>query len=306
MSCLKGKAELLYSKTFDCANNRLELADLLEESQQTLSLGVGSCSVIVGDSGSGKTTLVKAFIKRFNEKHSTDVSENKSIKACYIRSPSNMSPLDLYRAILGSMAEPGSIQGSEVELRRRIAQQVKNKRYRVLVFDEFQQVVEKVGVKSARQIADYLKELVDELGLFLVFAGTSKVMNILEINEQFASRCSLIIEKKLLSVSTRKNYVHFVKYLITLNEHLKFSQIDFTNPEISLPIFAMTKGDLRQLSMLIRKAVFHACDKNRDEVLVKDFAAVFSSISASKKNQANPFSKKFSLLKVELGVNYEL
>ena len=77
MSSLKAKAQLLYSKTFDCVNNRQELADLLEESQQTLSLGVGSCCVIVGDSGSGKTTLLKTFIKRFNEKHSTDVSRHQ-------------------------------------------------------------------------------------------------------------------------------------------------------------------------------------------------------------------------------------
>lgn len=303
---LKTKAAMLFEKTVQCADNAQELNDLLLESEQVLNLGVGSCCVIVGDSGSGKTTLVKAFIKRFNAKPVDDSNDSLLAKACYIRSPSNMNPLDLFRSILSGMGEPGTIQGSEVELRRRIVQQLKNKNYRVLVFDEFQQVVEKVGVKSARQIADYLKELVDESGLFLIFAGTSKVMNLLKVNEQFESRCSLIIRKKLLSVSTKSNHTLFVNYLLTLNKVLQFTQVDFTKPEINLPIFAVTNGDLRQLSILIRKAIYNAESENRDEVLKKDFVDVSSAVRVNQQRKSNPFSKKFMILKKELGVNYEI
>ncbi|MBB1291606.1 TniB family NTP-binding protein [Pseudoalteromonas sp. SR41-4] len=303
---LKVKAIMLYEKTVRCADNVKELDELLQESEQVLTLGVGNCCVIAGDSGSGKTTLVKAFIKRFNAKQVDDANDSTPTKACYIRSPSNMNPLDLFRSILSGMGEPGIIHGSEVELRRRIVQQLKNKHYRVLVFDEFQQVVEKVGVKSARQIADYLKELVDEFGLFLIFAGTSNVLNLLKINEQFASRGSLIIEKKLLSLSTKGDYTTFVNYLLSLNTVLQFTQVDFTKPEINLPIFAITKGDLRQLSILIRKAIFKAESENRDQVLKKDFVDVSSTVRVNQRRKSNPFSKNVKALKIDLGVKYEV
>ncbi|WP_282114914.1 ATP-binding protein [Pseudoalteromonas arctica] len=303
---LKTKAKMLTEKTFVCAKNKEELDQLLSEASNVIELNSGCCTLIVGDSGSGKTTLLKKFKTRFNEQYTNTASPKGSDQACYIRSPSNMSPLDLYRAILKGFDEPGIIEGTEVQLRIRIAKQMQTKRYRVLLFDEFQQVVEKVGIKSVRQIADYLKELVDEFNAYLVFAGTSKVQNLLSINEQFASRNSLTIQKSLLSVSTKNNYRTYVSYLLTLNENLKFTHIDFTDPQINLPLFATTNGDLRQLTQTLSKAILYAAKRQRDEMLLNDLIQTFSPKLIKGRTQVNPYSQKFLILKKELGVNYEM
>ncbi|MBQ4834702.1 TniB family NTP-binding protein [Pseudoalteromonas sp. MMG010] len=303
---LKIKAKMLTELTFDCMALREELELLLSEASNVIELNNGCCTLIVGDSGSGKTTLVKKFKTRFNEQYANTVSPKDSEQACYIRSPSNMSPLDLYRAILKGFNEPGIIEGTEVQLRTRIAKQMQTKRYRVLIFDEFQQVVEKVGIKSVRQIADYLKELVDEFNVYLVFAGTSKVQNLLSINEQFASRNSLTIKKSLLSVSTQDNYKTYVSYLITLNKDLKFTHIDFTDPQINLPLFATTNGDLRQLTQTLSKAILYAAKRQRDEMLLNDLIQTFSPKLIKGRTQVNPYRQKFTILKKELGVHYEV
>lgn len=303
---LKAKAKMLTEKTFVCAKNKEELDLLLSEASNVIELNNGCCTLIVGDSGSGKTTLLKKFKTRFNEQYFNTVSPNSSEQACYIRSPSNMSPLDLYRAILKGFGEPGLVEGSEVQLRIRIVKQMQTKGYRVLLFDEFQQVVEKVGIKSVRQIADYLKELVDEFNLYLVFAGTAQVQNLLSINEQFASRNSLTIKKSLLSVSTKNNYRTFVSYLLTLNENLKFTHIDFTDPRINLPLFATTNGDLRQLTQTLSKAILYAAKRQRDEMLLNDLIQTFSPKLIKGRTQVNPYSQKFMILKKELGVHYEV
>lgn len=303
---LKTKAKMLTEKTFVCAKNKEELDLLLSEASNVIELNSGCCTLIVGDSGSGKTTLLKKFKTRFNEQYANTAPLNSSEQACYIRSPSNMSPLDLYRAILKGFGEPGIIEGTEVQLRIRIAKQMQTKRYRVLLFDEFQQVVEKVGIKSVRQIADYLKELVDEFNVYLVFAGTSKVQNLLSINEQFASRSSLTIKKSLLSVSTLNNYRVYVSYLLTLNENLKFTHIDFTDPRINLPLFVTTNGDLRQLTQVLSKAILHAAKRHKDEMQLDDLVQTFSPKLIKGRTQVNPYSQKFMILKKELGVHYEV
>ncbi|MBB1507058.1 TniB family NTP-binding protein [Pseudoalteromonas sp. SG41-1] len=303
---LKAKAKMLTEKTYDCATNREELEQLLSEATNVIELNNGCCTLIVGDSGSGKTTLLKKFKTHFNEQYANAAPIESSEQACYIRSPSNMSPLDLYRAILKGFGEPGLIEGTEVQLRNRIAKQMQTKRYRVLLFDEFQQVVEKVGIKSVRQIADYLKELVDEFNVYLVFAGTSKVQNLLSINEQFASRNSLTIKKSLLSVSTIDNYRIYVSYLLTLNNSLNFTQIDFTDPTINLPLFAATKGDLRQLTQTLSKAILYAANRHRDEMLKSDLVSTYTPTLIKGRLQANPYTQKFIILKKKLGVNYEV
>lgn len=303
---LKAKAIMLIQKTFTCAKNREELEQLLTQANNVIELSSGCCTLIVGDSGSGKTTLLKKFKDKFNEQHACTTSDNNSVQACYIRSPSNMSPLDLYRAILKGFGEPGLIDGTEVQLRNRIAKQMQTKRYRVLLFDEFQQVVEKVGIKSVRQIADYLKELVDEFNVYLVFAGTSKVENLLFINEQFASRNALTIKKSLLSVSTKKNYRTYVSYLRTLNGKIGFTNIDFTDPQINLPLFATTHGDLRQLTQTLSKAILFAANRHRDEMLKSDLVSTYTPKLIKGRLQVNPYTQKFIILKKELGVNYEV
>ena len=218
-----------------------------------------------------------------------------------------MKPLDLLRSILSALGEPGEIRGTEEEMRRRITTQISSKNIKMMVFDEFQQVVEKLGEKSVRQHADYLKELLDKEDLFMVFAGTSRVVEILDANEQFASRCTRIISKKHMSVSTSEDYSILASYLKTLQSVHEIDGTDLSKESIVLPIQKATGGDLRCIRRLLVKACQHARRDNRTKLSMDDFRASWvPKFEAGNKTVGNPFRRQLSVLKKDMGVTYAI
>lgn len=281
-----------------------DLQNILNDAEDTILTQTGACAVICGESGTGKTVLLKKVIERFNAAYQSSVTPCKAI---YVRSPSNMKPLDLLRKILSAFGEPGEISGTEDEMRRRISKQIASRNIKMMVFDEFQQVVEKLGEKSVRQHADYLKELLDQHNLFMVFAGTPRVTEILKANEQFGSRCTRVVHKSLMSVSTREDYAVLASYLKTLQSVHGIAGTDLSQDAITLPIQHATGGDLRRITRTLVKACQHARRQNRSSLTKGDFQASWVKPSdIDQKKVANPFRRQLSVLKKDLGVNYEI
>ena len=281
-----------------------DISNILNDAEDSIITQNGACAVICGESGTGKTVLLNKVIERFN---AANQSSDLPCKAIYIRSPSNMKPLDLLRQILSAFGEPGEIIGTEDEMRRRISKQIESKNIKVMVFDEFQQVVEKLGEKSVRQHADYLKELLDKHNLFMVFAGTPRVSEILKANEQFDSRCSRVIHKSLMSVSTIDDYCILASYLKTLQSVHGIAGTDLSQDAIVFPIQHATGGDLRRITRTLVKACQHARRANREKLIKDDFQASWiAPSSAGKKAVVNPFRRHLAVLKKDLGVNYEI
>ncbi|MDO6566267.1 ATP-binding protein [Alteromonas sp. 1_MG-2023] len=281
-----------------------DIQNILNDADDAILTGIGACAVVSGESGSGKTVLLEKVIERFNAIYQSSKIPSKGV---YIRSPSNMKPLDLLRKMLSAFGEPGEVRGTEDEMRRRITKQIINKNIKLMVFDEFQQVVEKLGEKSVRQHADYLKELLDEYNLFLVFAGTPRVTEILNANEQFESRCNRVIHKSLMSVSTPESYSILASYLTTLQSVHKIAGTDLSHPSVVLPIQHATGGDLRRITRTLVKACQHARRDNRDKLSKDDFQASWvPSSTAGKRQVVNPFRRQLSVLKKDMGVSYDI
>lgn len=281
-----------------------DIQNILFDAEDAILMNKGACAIISGDSGSGKTVMAEKLVERFNTTYQEDENNHRAI---YVRSPPNMKPLDLYRKILTALGEPGEIRGNEEEMRRRIITQFSSQNIKMVVFDEFQQVVEKLGVKSVRQHADYLKELLDEKHLFMVFAGTSRVVEILSANEQFKNRCTRVIRKEHMSVRTIEGYLTLASYLKTLQSVHKIRGTDLSQKSIVLPVQKATSGNLRRITLSLVKACQHARRNNREKLTKEDFEASWvETPEADKKIVANPFRRQLSVLKKDLEVEYDI
>jgi hypothetical protein len=277
--------------------------------------------------------MATKFVERLNErcvKEQRDLRVNEACTAkapCarFIDAPSNMNPLDLLRNILVGLGEPGVPSGTDKEMQYRINTQIRNGNVKALVFDEFQQVIEKVGNKSARQIADFLKNLMDKHGLFMIFCGTERTKEILDHNDQFASRCTRVINKRHFSLANKTGYALFRGFLLTMQARHGISGMRLTDAENTLAIYAATNGDLRKISWLLLKACKHAYSTNSPALSKDDFIATYvtptntklkttkykkgnvTTVKVDKNIQiTNPFKSSLVSLKIALGVKYEV
>jgi GTPase SAR1 family protein len=245
--------------------------------------------VISGDSGSGKTTLLNKFI----EKSEQYVASNKlDVSIVYMETPSNPVGKDLFEAMIEAAGSPGSDTDALSRLKERkqqleIMKLIHSKNIRVWIFDEFQQITEKWREKKVRQTADFLKSLTNNLPILLVFAGTDKVKTLLE-NEQFNSRSSLI-EKVQMHVDNAENYNLYLDYLTTLQAHLNIGGVDWDTPEIALPIFYDSRGDMRRISDILQTTLTYLDGTGAKKLTKKSFSAAWKQRHNPKLNQSLPF-----------------
>jgi archaellum biogenesis ATPase FlaH len=312
---------------------KADFHSLLDDAENVLLMGTGKCAIITGDTGTGKTMMATKLVERLNECYARELIElqdqetstKKAPCARYIKSPSNMKPLDLLRRILIALGEPGIPSGNENEMQHRVEAQIRNGNVKALLFDEFQQVIEKVGNKSVRQIADFLKNLMDEHGLFMIFCGTERTKEIKEHNDQFESRCTRVIEKPHFSLANKTSYKMFTSFLYTMQIKHEISGIRLADAENALAIYATTNGDLRKISWLILMACKHAYLTNSSAIRKIDFSQTYvpltnakpKSIKHKKGNAtvvktdkrvklSNPFNLSLKSLKEALGVTYDV
>lgn len=231
---------------------RLKLVDVL------CSENEGAAVVVSGDSGSGKTTLLCKFAERSIQYLEENMVEGEIVN---FRTPTAPVGKGLYTDLLMSLGAMYTLR-SDIESKTEIAQKhqikelIKNKNIKVLIFDEFQHVTEKMRDSKMRQTADFLKTLITEFQILLVFAGTHKVEAILN-NEQFASRAELI-EKKLMCIKSKKGFHEFQDYLASLQKHSNFGGLGIENAEYALPIYYQSRGDLRRIKSILTKALLYA------------------------------------------------
>jgi GTPase SAR1 family protein len=265
--------------------------------------------VISGDSGSGKTTLLDKFVaqtKAYIAENNLDVS------IVEMETPSNPVGKDLFEAMIEAAGSPGSDAVNTLKERKQqleIMKLIQSKNIRIWIFDEFQQATEKWGEKKVRQTADFLKSMTNSLPILLVFAGTEKVKKLLD-NEQFNSRSSLI-EKEKMHVDNLKNYNLYLDYLSTLQAHLGIGGIDWSLPEIALPIFYDSRGDLRRISDILQTTLSYSDSVGAKKLTKKCFSAAwkqryFATLNVSLPFKGNTFGQPIQKLTDALDINYEI
>ncbi|WP_088328534.1 TniB family NTP-binding protein [Lacimicrobium sp. SS2-24] len=308
---LLDKSVLLESLTVSQGSLEKDLDTLKLELDKILASSTkGRGVVISGESGSGKTTLLKKFIEQIRN----EVSESKAFEIVYMETPSNPVGKDLFETMLEAAGSPfDSIEKlsrlKERQQQREIETLIKNRNIRVWVLDEFQQATEKWGDKKIRQTADFLKLILNNFPILLIFAGTDKVRRLLE-NEQFDSRATPI-EKRPVTISNISAWTEYLDYLATLQEYAKIEGIKWDDPKIALSIFYDSRGDLRKITDILQTALLLAHRSGDSKLFKKHFIEAWKPRYRHSENEevyfkSNTFEQPLEKLMDALRINYDV
>lgn len=107
--------------------------------------------IIEGPTGVGKTsTCVREQIAINNEYE----KDNLLPPVYIVPSPTRPDTKEYYSEILAALGDHSPYSGTQSNLKQRLFKQLEHKQVKVLIFDEFQQLVEKRGPKVVRQTLD--------------------------------------------------------------------------------------------------------------------------------------------------------
>lgn len=260
--------------------------------------------IIQGPTGIGKTSTCIRIQIALNKKAEKD---NLPPPVYMVPSPTRPDTKEYYSEILAALGDHSPYSGTQATLKQRLFKQLEHKRVKVLIFDEFQQLVEKRGPKVVRQTLDDIKLISDRFKISCVFVGTSEVSLLPEINEQAASRYPNIISLNYMQFNTKKQQVITRKFMSAFFQAHKLSGLDMESYEAALRMYAATNGDLRIFTHLLDDATGFLTDQEHCKpVTLKALSRSYRFLVPEvRKTMKNPFTASIKSIESELKVeNY--
>lgn len=243
------KYELIEHATFRDGFDRLE---------STVQRGLKGESLIFpifGPTRVGKSELIKTVMAD----HAPKVIEGiRRLPIVRVPTPVNPTRRSLPIALLEALGSPRYNRSSSEELTRMAYELIKITGTRVVVFDELQHFVEHGSRTAAREAADWLKVLGEEMNLTLVLTGLPVANEVLTRNEQLRDRAEKVFYFRPYNWNHEGEQLEFRRTLMSLTE--AFTEAGWRVPEATdldygKRVYASTLG---RIGMLVK--VFHAAE----------------------------------------------
>jgi hypothetical protein len=195
------------------------------------------------------------------------------------------------------LGQPYSKNDTEVQLTHQLKTVLKGVGLCMLIIDEAQHLVDGNKInKTPAMVADWIKQLMNDVKLSVTLVGTPSVRVLLESNEQLARRFSKQIFLKGHRVNTEAALQEFGNTVGKLVEDSGYGgETDYIFEETSLQmLYYATAGRLGYIAPLLAEAMRLSMEKGRRCLKAKHFETAFESeISFGAAPKNNPFSGKF-------------
>ena len=262
------------------------------------------CLAILGESGTGKTSVLNIFANRHPRRRTANGIECPILRAIVPSAPTVKS---LAGVLLEAIGDQDHEKGTENQRTSRLKKLMVETGTRMVIVDEFQHFIDRNKRKIMREVADWLKVLIDDTRTTLVVAGLPTCRLVIDENEQLARRFSAAIELPRFSWQIPFQRKQFVSILASFNCEIrqKYDVPDLNNEEMSSYFYGASGGLVGYLVEILLQTLRTAEVTNRSVIHLADFAAAYKRAVWSKQwpiGTPAPFDPKFRLDKTTLQI----
>ncbi|WP_181161544.1 TniB family NTP-binding protein [Maribrevibacterium harenarium] len=275
----------------------------LESLYQSSEIGGDQLSMLLrGDTGTGKSAIIHHFC---NIKNGINL---ESIPVLLSRVPSKLTVEDMTRQLLSDLGVFGSSTHraknaqSDAHLTNRLLDALKVKNTKMIIINEFQELIEFKGARDRQAIGNRLKLISEEAAVPIVLVGMPWIDEILN-DSQWASRLATRTHTlQYFSLSKRiREYFEFLEAIETYVPcEIETSIIDF---EISIALFAASCGEMRQLKAILTEAI-KLCLISGEPFSKQALSHSFANLYAGIENPFDMPKEKIKVREVEMHSRY--
>lgn len=266
------------------------------------------CMLLTGDTGVGKTHLIEHYKKQVEASQAysrekmpiliTRISSNRGLEStlCQI-----LADLELFGSELRKK------RGYKVDLTRKVVNSLVRAEVELLIFNEFQELIEFKTIKERQIIANALKFISEEANVPIVLVGMPWAEQIAE-EPQWSSR--LVRRRKLEYFNLLTDPKYFLQYLMGLARKMPFSEPPkLEDKHIATALFAACRGENRALKHLLTEALKAALAEDADNITIEHLSNAYNkTIPLDSTHPENPFTlslEKIKLAFVESNSRYQ-
>jgi hypothetical protein len=255
---------------------------------------------ILGHTGAGKSTLFKTYEKKYPRiKKGKSIggshAEYTSIPVLRVELDANSSPLNVASKMLEAMGDPLYHRGTEKNLTSRLKHFLVIAEVELIILDELQHLINTETKRVISKAADWLKQLLNDMGLPIVFGGIAgEASRIFEHNQQLDERFP---HKEVLhgfKYSTNDEQREFRGFLKSIDLQLPLpDRSKIYDPYLAEKICYATLGMPRTLNHLLVHAMINALKTGSDKLEEHHFQYGFGQlVFKTRPKVENPFHGK--------------
>ncbi|MCZ8513397.1 TniB family NTP-binding protein [Paenibacillus filicis] len=282
--------------------------NLLEEMEMILDLSEDSVSpdglFIFGPTGAGKSTVTKEFTARYpREIKVTDDREYTHIPVLRVIVPPKATPRMLASKILEDMGDPFSHKGSETELTSRIHYYVKELGIKVIIFDEFQHLIDADTEYVLATASNWVKTFTEEISIAVILCGMPESVKIFISNPQLDRRFCNKVALEVFAYGTVDEVLTFRVFLQKVDKLLPFADLaNLADPRMADKLYFISNGIPFYVMKLLEYATYIAVKAGADSITESHLARALLKIKqVARPFVTNPFSDPNFDLEAALG-----
>lgn len=289
---LPAHAREFYFKTFKHNGFNLGLKEL-RQSHMMSGLDGQGC-IIIGNPGLGKSRLLRYFateVYQQPEYQATD--EVTKLPLLSIRVPGKPSILGIIEKLMDCARHehptPRNIDMAIKQLYRFI----RFTGVEIIIFDEFQHLLRKNALIRTRDIMAFIKVLMDDLCLSVVFSGLPELVTLLDEHEEIKERFSSAnVELVPFSINNTKNMKEFASYLKNIENNFTnagYSICSLVDLDMLKRFYIATLGIPRRITQLFMRVMTQLPDKK--DITANDLNLIFKAMAYNKIKNFNLFTE---------------
>ena len=208
----------------------------------------GRCFSLPGETGVGKSSIVHKFIRNMEKKYGGS-------PILYVEVPEDSSVKYLAASILSALGDPLAHRGTRGQMEGRITKLVQHMGIKMIVLDEFQHLMCSENRKVLNFTANWLKSLVNVLGIPFVFVGMPEQDNIFAINRQLKRRTKYRFQIRPFSWDSEEACQEVMMIMAVLDRALPFKKRSaLTRKGVDRFIIQASGGSIGYIMRLIVRA----------------------------------------------------
>jgi energy-coupling factor transporter ATP-binding protein EcfA2 len=250
------------------------------------------CCPIVGESGSGKTTIMSHFASLHPR---VDHKWGVEAPVLVAKVPARPTVKSLAETLLYRLGDPLWSRGNTVSKSIRLRELFKRCRVRLLALDEFQHFVDVRQSNIPNEVADWLKEQVEEAKLAIVVLGLQRCLEVLRQNEQLRRRFGATLRVGAFRWEVKEDRTTYRAFLRAVQEQLpQYGMPSLSDVEMAFRMHYASYGLIGYKMKIIRGAVRIARCHPREQIAMRTLSQSFAEhVWSERLKDQNPFLEHF-------------
>jgi hypothetical protein len=248
-----------------------------------------TCITFVGGAGVGKTSILKTYADGHGFHQSIDNGVITRIHpVLYVCFPESISVRGAADRTIRMLMGPTAPQGTRARYIV-LPEQLKLQRVELMIFDEFQHVLEKGLEKTRAATRDWIKYLTKETQIPVLLAGMEAINDLVDGDPQLGQLTPYRFRLPQYGYTTQEEKKAFRAFLAQLDNELPFDRpAHLADPDRARRLYMTCGGDLRPFCNILRRAADLAIEGRAGCIRDGDFARAYDELG---RFVQNPFEE---------------